>query len=104
MKAVPNLDQDIILGTVLPFIQRRCAIGGGATLESGGRQVETVCESRGGSEKFYFWRVRGDFGAERDRERERECVCLERLMDRILVYREGDSALGLTNLTEHSIR
>ena len=35
------------------------------------------------------------------KETEREC--LERLMDRILVYSEGDSELGLTNLTEHSI-
>ena len=98
MKAVLNVDQDIILGTDFCRLfdvdarlgRRRWRV------EEGKWQPFVRAEEEARSAIF------GECaGISELKETEREC--LERLMDQILVYPEGDRELGLTNLTEHSI-
>ena len=98
MKAVPNLDQDIILG--MDFCR---LFDVDARL---GRRRWRVEEGKWrpfikAEEEARISIIGECAGISELKETKREC--LTRLMDRILVYPEGASALGLTNLTEHSI-
>ena len=98
MKAVPNLDQGIILDMDFCKLfkldvrlgRRRWQVDEGKWrpfVQDGGEIKSVVIGECAGISKL--------------KETEREV--LERLMERLLVYSEGERELGLTTLTEHSI-
>ena len=98
MKAVPNLDQDIILG--MDFCK---LFDVDARL---GRQRWRVEEGKwrpfvkdGDNKKSVVFDECAGISELKETERE----MLERLMEHLLVHPEGERELGLTTLTEHSI-
>ena len=98
MNAVPNLDQEIILG--MDFCR---LFDVGARL---GRRRWRVDEGRwrpfikdGGEIKSVVFEECAGISELKETKRE----ALERLLERLLVYAEGERELGLTTLTEHSI-